>query len=438
MQLMIHHRSGSFGVRDIKEPRVGSAGKTEAQQLAHVRARTVAAGEVRGFTRVLAAVRILQTRDDTVAAVFESHELKGSLNFNAELTQTFDQQALVLVLRKNDHVGKRADAGAHIAEVHARGVTPLGPEIDGGKPQSALDDRVGEADLPVELECSRMHNERARRRAGLGNFIDDAHANAASRKPQREDKAGGSGAGDQDIGIGHEARRSDVAEKGAMRAKYILRNVNHALPLSGMARPNSLEIHPLDKKRWKDLESLFNGPGGSIVRGCWCMYYRRSGRAEKPADLTYAQFNKCSLKALVDKGVAPGLIGYRDGKPIAWVSLGPREDYAKLARSSVMKAVDDKPVWSVVCFYTAKEARGEHLAEAMLKGAIDYARSLGVRLIEAYPVDKQERERDDSMWFGAKSMYDRAGFVEVARRKPTRPVVRKTLRPQRESKNRSS
>jgi hypothetical protein len=32
------------------------------------------------------------------------------------------------------------------------------------------------------------------------------------------------------------------------------------------------------------------------------------------------------------------------------------------------------------------------------------------------------------MWFGAKSLYDRAGFREVARRKPTRPVVRKVLR----------
>ncbi len=158
------------------------------------------------------------------------------------------------------------------------------------------------------------------------------------------------------------------------------------------------------------------------------MYYRRSGRADKPADTTYAQFNKCALKALVDSGIAPGLIGYREGKPIAWVSLGPREDYAKLARSSVMKPVDDKPVWSVVCFYTAKEVRGEHLAEAMLKGAIAYARSHGARLIEAYPVDKAARGSDDSMWFGAKSMYDRAGFVEVARRKPTRPVVRKKLR----------
>jgi hypothetical protein len=28
------------------------------------------------------------------------------------------------------------------------------------------------------------------------------------------------------------------------------------------------------------------------------------------------------------------------------------------------------------------------------------------------------------MWFGAKSVYDKAGFKEVARRKPQRPVVR--------------
>ena len=52
----------------------------------------------------------------------------------------------------------------------------------------------------------------------------------------------------------------------------------------------------------------------------------------------------------------------------------------------------------------------------------------GVTLLDAYPVDKATRSVDDGMWFGAKRMYDNAGFVEVARRKPTRPVVRKTLR----------
>jgi hypothetical protein len=50
-----------------------------------------------------------------------------------------------------------------------------------------------------------------------------------------------------------------------------------------------------------------------------------------------------------------------------------------------------------------------------------------VRILEAYPVDATEVGRDDAMWFGAKRMYDRAGFIEVARRKPGRPVMRLAL-----------
>lgn len=189
-----------------------------------------------------------------------------------------------------------------------------------------------------------------------------------------------------------------------------------------------IDARPLTPQRWNDLVALFNGRGGSQVRGCWCMFYRRCGRARAPPGLTAAQNNQREMRALVDGGTVPGLIGYRDGKPIAWLSLGPREQYAKLAKSPVMKAVDDKPVWSVVCFYTAGDARGERVAETMLAHAADYARHHGARLLEAYPVDKPARDRDDSMWFGAKRMYDRAGFVEVARRKPARPVMRKTLR----------
>jgi GNAT superfamily N-acetyltransferase len=195
-----------------------------------------------------------------------------------------------------------------------------------------------------------------------------------------------------------------------------------------MARSQALDIQPLTRKRWKDLETLFNGPGGSQVRGCWCMYYRRSGKTPKPAGtMTYAERNKCDLKAVVDNGAVPGLIGYRNGEPVAWVSLGPREDYRKLERSPVMKAVDDKSVWSVICFYTAKHARGQGVSAQMLAGAADYARAQGATLLEAYPVDKPERGAPDNMWFGAKAMYDRAGYKEVARRKATRPIVRKAL-----------
>ncbi len=188
-----------------------------------------------------------------------------------------------------------------------------------------------------------------------------------------------------------------------------------------------IEIHPLTAQRFRDLERLFNGPGGSQVRGCWCMFYRRSGRTEVPKGMTRPEHARCSLKALVDAGTVPGLIGYRDGEPVGWISLGPREEFARLRKSPVLKQVDAQPVWSVICFYTAQRVRRRHVAQAMLAGALDFARSCGARLLEAYPVDRKTRSPDSSMWFGSKAMYDRAGFTEVARRKPTRPVVRKRL-----------
>jgi ribosomal protein S18 acetylase RimI-like enzyme len=189
-----------------------------------------------------------------------------------------------------------------------------------------------------------------------------------------------------------------------------------------------LSVRPLTPERWPDLEVIFNARGCSVARACWCMYYRRSGAgAQSAAHMARARANKAELKALVDAGRPPGLIGYRGKRPVGWVSLGPREDYARLARSPVMKPVDDRPVWSVICFVVPPQYRGQGVAQALLDGAIEYARRRGARLIEAYPVDRPGRSHDDSMWFGAKSMYDKAGFSEVARRKPQRPVMRRKL-----------
>lgn len=186
-----------------------------------------------------------------------------------------------------------------------------------------------------------------------------------------------------------------------------------------------LTVRPLTPERWPDLEALFLAKGCSVARGCWCMYYRRSGAREPlPAGTTAAQANRADLKKLSRGDTPPGLIGYRGKVPVGWVSLGPREDYAKLKRSPVMKPVDEQPVWSVICFVVPSEYRGQGVARALLDGAIAYAKKQGATLLEAYPVDKPGRSHDDFMWFGSKSMYDDAGFQEVARRKPQRPVVR--------------
>ena len=185
----------------------------------------------------------------------------------------------------------------------------------------------------------------------------------------------------------------------------------------------TFEVHPATKERWDDLVALFDH---AVVRTCFCMYYRKTG-----SGTGVGAENRRSMRGLVDRGTIPGLIGYEDGVPVAWISLGPREDYGKLRRSPIMKPVDDRPVWSIVCFFVVPEARDRGLSARMLTAAVDYARSRGIRLLEAYPVDRDERGHPDSMFFGAKSMYDRAGFREVARRKSTRPVVRRTIRPPR-------
>ena len=190
----------------------------------------------------------------------------------------------------------------------------------------------------------------------------------------------------------------------------------------------NITVRPLTPDRWSDLEAVFNAKGCSVARGCWCMFYRRSGkRSPLLPGLTPSAASRAELHSLAAIDPPPGLVCYRGEVPVVWVSLGPREGYAKLQRSPVMKPVDAQPVWSVVCFVVPSEYRRQGVAKALLAGAVEYARTRGVRLLEAYPVDKPDRSADDSLWFGAKAMYDAAGFEEVARRRPARPVVRLRL-----------
>lgn len=177
---------------------------------------------------------------------------------------------------------------------------------------------------------------------------------------------------------------------------------------------------------WPDLEAVFNARGCSIARSCWCMAYRKTGATGWGTE-DYSRLkdkNRKALKSLADRGEQVGLIGYQDGVPCGWISFGPREDFKRLAGSTIMKPVDDEPVWSVICFVVPSEFRKQGVARRLLDAAIASCRKRKVRLLEGYPVDKAGRSSDTSMWFGAKTMFDAAGFEEIARRKPTRPVVR--------------
>ncbi len=83
------------------------------------------------------------------------------------------------------------------------------------------------------------------------------------------------------------------------------------------AAAQGFTARPLTPATWADLEALFGLPAGSIVRGCWCLHYRKTGTREwAPAE------DNSALRDLVDSGVIPGLIGYLGDQPAGWISLG--------------------------------------------------------------------------------------------------------------------
>jgi GNAT superfamily N-acetyltransferase len=187
-----------------------------------------------------------------------------------------------------------------------------------------------------------------------------------------------------------------------------------------------LTVRPLTPANWPDVEAVFGARGCSVARRCWCMFYRAEGRSifeGKDA----GKRNPAALKKLCEGSTPPGLVGYEGDTPVGWISLGPREDYAKLATSREMKAVDEARVWSIICFVVPSPYRKRGVAKGLLAGAIKHARKRGVKILEAYPVDQRGTVADGSLWFGPLSIYAAAGFEEVARRKPTRPVVRLEL-----------
>ena len=190
-----------------------------------------------------------------------------------------------------------------------------------------------------------------------------------------------------------------------------------------MSDKPALEFHPLTPDRWRDLQALF-GPRGA-VGGCWCMWWRlkRSEFERRQGD-----GNKRALKKIVASGEEPGILAYAGGQPIGWCAVAPREAYPVLDRSPTLKRVDDRPVWSVTCFFIARPWRRKGVTVALLEAAIEYAARRGATIVEGYPVEPKKDSMPEVYAFtGMASAFRKAGFIEVARRSETRPIMRYML-----------
>lgn len=183
---------------------------------------------------------------------------------------------------------------------------------------------------------------------------------------------------------------------------------------------SELTFQPLTNRYWADFLMLFGEHGA--YGGCWCMWWRIS-RSE--FDKNQGEGNQRAMKEIVDSGVIPGIIAYDGLYPAGWCSIAPREQFASLNRSPVLKPVDEQKVWSIVCFFIDQKYRGKGLTADLIRGAVEYAKSRDARIIEAYPtVSRGGRMPPVSSFMGIPHLFEQAGFKEVARPSKSKMIMR--------------
>ncbi len=176
---------------------------------------------------------------------------------------------------------------------------------------------------------------------------------------------------------------------------------------------NPVTVLTATPERWDDISELFAGTP------CLCQYWRMSSSAygHIPKGQTregQLAERRQALRTQLARATPPGVIAYLDDRIVGWCGFGLRAEMERLVRSRTIPQVDDLPVWSIVCFLVRPGYRRRGIARALLRGAIECARSRGAPALEAYPVDPVGRRIDTAFAFvGTASMFEHEGFQRV-------------------------
>lgn len=185
------------------------------------------------------------------------------------------------------------------------------------------------------------------------------------------------------------------------------------------------EIVPLTPERWPLFEDLFGKQGACY--GCWCTHFRLRPAIRREND---RQRNKDFIHARIEAGPPPGLLAIEGGQAIGWMQIGPRADVPEWNNAGRVSApVDsgdaaDSAVWAISCFFVRTKARGKGLSHRLVAAGIDFATRSGARWLEACPIDQSRDSRSIGLFVGSTRVFEKAGFSEVAVRKPGRPLMR--------------
>ena len=169
----------------------------------------------------------------------------------------------------------------------------------------------------------------------------------------------------------------------------------------------NIEVVPATPDRWEDVVTIL----GKTEQGCWCQAPRgrEAGRPDKGPDL-----RSRLLREQLAEDPPAGMLAYDDGEVVGWLGFGRRDRLPRLQGSRTIPAVDDLPVWAVLCFNVRAGHRRRGVATALLDGLVDYARRSGAPGVEAYPIDPTGDRIDTGGGFvGMTTWFERAGFERI-------------------------
>jgi hypothetical protein len=147
--------------------------------------------------------------------------------------------------------------------------------------------------------------------------------------------------------------------------------------------------------------------------------------ARKEFENGQGESNRKAMKLIVESGIIPGLLAYSEGEPCGWCSIAPREHFGSLERSRVLKRIDNEKVWSLVCFFIDNKHRGNNLGFKLILGAIEFVKSQGGKILEAYPtILKSSNAPPVSTFMGIPDILNKAGFKKFYQPSKSKLIMR--------------
>ena len=190
-------------------------------------------------------------------------------------------------------------------------------------------------------------------------------------------------------------------------------------------------VVPANAAPFADVEAVFGTRGDPAH--CWCQWYKIPGSDWRSVGDEALRDRLASL--LESSEVGPGLLAYDGDTPVGWCAVEPRPNLVRLPHSRIVAGgtpdpdFTDASIWAVTCFVVPRAQRRRGVGRILAEAAVEYAREHGARILEAYAVDPTARSGAPAaeLFPGTVTMFENAGFSEVARPKAHRVIMQLVL-----------